>query len=350
MAFLLALFLHIGLQACSNQIVKDSNAILYMEDKKPMKEQLEWAPGVCAPKLYPVEVYRGDFYTATDWLSIPNGGIVDAGWGDNGMNMDYGNIIPDGFEITYFSYLESKFYTGKFELPKERIKQLFDVGLIGYRTKKYVTYDAIIVGMAPGGVLVVWIQSRDNQIEIGRYQAIEIDLEWKIFAPTVGESRKDEHIKVVINESPGALANFKKNGLMLGLWDTYRIKYKWRPAFEFPAGSSVEGIDLKMYNGETFFVWGEELATNAFEPRALTWRINLLWTDEHGQDYGGDIDFDEAEIFEAYKQIYRNDKNQDAELVFKYNDTRSSLIIVLRSNTEEIELRKCRIGIFKRTR
>ena len=346
----MAVALQFGLAACSNQLKKELVATQNTETKQIMNTTLEWAPGVCAPKLYPVEVYRGDFYTDNDWLSIPNGGIVEAGWGDNGMNMGEGSLIPDGFSITYFSYLENKFYTGKFALPKEQIKKIFEKGLIGYRTKKYVTYDAMIVGMAPGGVLVVWMMSRDNQIEIGRYQASETDLEWEIFNPRIRIENKNEYVSGVVSRRPNALANFKKNGLMLGLWDTYRIKYSWRPVFEFPAGSKVDHIDMKMYNGEEDLLWGEALTANAFVPRAITWRTTMLFFDETGQDYGADIDFDEAEIFEAYKQIYRNDKEQDGELVFKYNDNRSSLIILLRNKTEEIELRKCKIGIFKRTK
>lgn len=345
----MSVVLQFGLAACSNQLTTEQTTTQHSETKQTMNTRLEWAPGVCAPKLYPVEVYRGDFYTKTDWLSIPNGGIVNAGWGDNGMNMDRGNIVPDGFSITYFSYLENKFYTGKFELPKQRVEELFREGVIDYGTKKYETYYAMIVGMAPGGVLVVWMQTYDKQIEIGRYKASEMDLDWEIFNPRVDLDKKDGYVKIVLNESPGALANFKKNGLMLGLWDTYRIKYSWRPAFEFPKGSRVEGIDLKMYNGENFFVWGKELVKNAYEPRAITWRINLLWDDENGEKFGADIDFDEAEIFEAYKQIYRNDKEQEGELVFKYNDNRTSLEFYLRSKTEEIELEKTKVKIYKRT-
>ena len=115
----MAVALQFGLAACSNQLKKELVATQNTETKQIMNTTLEWAPGVCAPKLYPVEVYRGDFYTDNDWLSIPNGGIVEAGWGDNGMNMGEGSLIPDGFSITYFSYLENKFYTGKFALPKE---------------------------------------------------------------------------------------------------------------------------------------------------------------------------------------------------------------------------------------
>ena len=313
------------------------------------KLDLDYASSVCAPKLYPVEVYRGDFYTEDDWLPITNGGIAEDGWGDNGMNMSRGSIIPTNFKITYFSFLENKFYTGDFKLPYDQIQNLFKEGLIGYRIKKYVTYDAMIVGMAPGGVLVVWMQSRDNQVEIGRFQATETTMKWETFAGA-NAFDKPEYIASILERRSEAVANFEKNGLMLGLWDTYRIKYNWRPKFEFSEGSQVEGIDLKMYNGESSFVWGEELTKNDHKSRAITSRINLLWSDETEQKYGADIDFDEAEIFDAYKLIYRDDKEQNAELVIKYNDTRTSLEFYLRSKSEEIELEKCKVKIYKRTK
>jgi hypothetical protein len=337
------------LSACSQKNLIDTTIHSGITNITNMNLSLDYASGVCAPKLYPVEVYRGDFYTDDDWLPIPNGGIVEAGWGDNGMNMSRGSIIPTGFKITYFSYLENKFYTGDFKLPYDQIQNLFKEGLIGYRIKKYVTYDAMIVGMAPGGVLVVWMQSRDNQVEIGRFQAIETTMNWETFKRNTGYSR-EEFLRRTIDHRTEAVVNFEKNGLMLGLWDTYRIKYNWRPKFEFSEGSQVEGIDLKMYNGESSFVWGEELTKNDHKSRAITSRINLLWSDETEQKYGADIDFDEAEIFDAYKQIYRNDKEQNAELVIKYNNTRTSLELYLRSKSEEIEIEKCKIKIYKRSK
>ena len=183
---------------------------IHNEEAHTQTLKLEWSAGVCAPKLYPVEVYRGDFYTSTDWESIPNGGSVDAGWGVNGMNMGETNIIPEGFKITYFSYFENKFYTGKFELPHARIKQLFEEGVIDYGSKQFETYIAIIVGMAPEGLLVVWMMTYDKQVEIGRYQAKEMDLEWEIFKPTVDEDERDELIKIVTDRLPEARTNFEK--------------------------------------------------------------------------------------------------------------------------------------------
>ena len=342
--YIYSLFL---LLACSQRTAKDTT--MKQPTNHTTTEIMSYEAATCATKLYPMRVYRGDFYNEKDWVPLANGGFLEGGWGSNCMSMSHGNIIPTGFKITYFSYMENKFYKGDFALPADRIRSLFKEGMIDYLTKKYDTYNAMIVGMAPGGVLVVWMQGFDKQVEIGRFQATETDMLWESFIPKTGLTR-EEYVSATINDDPNLAANFEKNGLMLGLWDSYRIKYNWRPKFEFPEGSKVEGINLKMYNGEFIFLWGDDLAINAFEQRAITWRIHLLFTDETGQDFGAHIDFDEAEIFDAYKQIYRNDKEQNAELVIKYNDTRTSLEIYLRSKSEEIEIEKSTIKIYKRTK
>jgi hypothetical protein len=344
------IYLIFVLLACSPHASKDNTKkqSTNHSTSENMNTPLEYASGICAPELYPVEVYTGDFYTANDWLPLPNGGFVEEGWGDNGMNMSRSRIIPTGFKVTYFAYMENKFYTGDFALPSDTIRSLFKEGITVYRSKKHATYDAMIVGMAPGGVLVVWMQSVDKQVEIGRYQATETNMEWESFIPRTGLTR-EEYVFNLIDRRPVVKANFQKNGLMLGLWDTYRIKYSWRPKFEFPEGSISELIRLRMFNGEYEVLWGDRFVKNSFEKRAITERCNLLWTDETGKEYGAEVTFDEAEIFEAFKLIYAKDKEQDAELVIKYNDTRTSLEFYLRSKSEEIELEKCKVSIFKRT-
>jgi hypothetical protein len=192
------------------------------------------------------------------------------------------------------------------------------------------------------------MQSLDTQVEIGRYQATETNMNWESFIPRTGYTQ-EEFVSRMINRRPAAVANFQKNGLMLGLWDIYRVKYSWRPKFEFPEGSICETIRLKMYNGEYELLWGDALTKSVFEKRAITYKAHTSWTDETGQKFGAHIDFDEAEIFEAFKLIYRDDKEQDAELIVKYNDTRTSLEFYLRSKSEEIELEKTKVKIYKRT-
>ena len=212
------------LVACTQKNLIDNTKQSEITNTSNMNLNIDYASGVCAPKLYPVEVYRGDFYTEDDWVPIPNGGIVEAGWGDNGMNMSRGSIIPTGFKITYFSYMENKFYSGDFKLPHDVIEKLFREGMISYPSMVKVSFRAMIVGMAPSGMLVVWMKGDTKQIEIGRFQATETTMNWETFKRNTGYTR-EEFLRRTIDHRTEAVVNFEKNFLMLGLWDTYRIKY-----------------------------------------------------------------------------------------------------------------------------
>ena len=75
-SFIYLIFLFV---ACSQRTAKESNTnpLTTNSNLQTMNSNLEYASGICAPKLYPVRVHRGDFYTKDDWLPMPNGGIVE---------------------------------------------------------------------------------------------------------------------------------------------------------------------------------------------------------------------------------------------------------------------------------
>ncbi len=49
-----------------------------------------------------------------------------------------------------------------------------------YNKRKKETYDRFVVGMAPGGMVVIWLRGQ-NQVELGRLQARETEVEWDEF-------------------------------------------------------------------------------------------------------------------------------------------------------------------------
>ena len=60
--------------------------------------------------------------------------------------------LPNKLVITWFSYIENKFYTGEFDLPYDKIKQLFDEGLDVYsKWKTYNIWIYIMVGLGLNG-------------------------------------------------------------------------------------------------------------------------------------------------------------------------------------------------------
>lgn len=79
-------------------------------------------------------------------------------------------------DFVWISYMENQFYMIDTPIDTAKIKEYFSKG---YETKvtngsgetEHLNYDEIGVGMAPGGVVVVWIAGVGIQKEIGRYQA-----------------------------------------------------------------------------------------------------------------------------------------------------------------------------------
>ncbi len=305
-------------------------------------KKYKWAAGICAPREYPVRVYQGDFYSDDFWASIPNGGIMETGWGKSSMEMGKSTIIPKRFKITWLSFVENKFYTGEGQLPFERIEALFKEGFYDDYTKEKMTYNSISVGMAPGGCIVVWMIGVHKAVEIGRYQAEETDVEWDLFLPT-GIKDRNVYVANVLSRRPKTLEIMKEGRIDYKIWDTYRKKYNWRLKVILPERSRIEIFYLWMYNGEYEQLFDKKLEENTFSKKAVPRTIAIHWYDKEGKKYGTEYDFNEQEVIKAYKEIYRDDPDQECELVIEAdNKNLKSMSVYLRSKTEEIELRGSR--------
>jgi hypothetical protein len=261
------------------------------------------------------------------------------------------SFIPEGLKITYLSFVENKFYTGEFKLPKELILNYFKEGYVNYRTKKKVTYHNIYIGIAPGGVVVLWIAGNGGyQIELGRYQAIETQVDMADVNPS-GERDKDVYVKAIIKGDTDVVQNLKENGIQFGLHDTYRIKYTWRPKITLPENCRLKLCELEMFNAEAEKLFDEPLAKNEYTKRAIPKTIGLIWEDATGIEYAAEIslDWNEPETFEAFKQIYSKDKEVKAELVLKFVQMKGldAFKVFLRTDKEEFELEDTHNGAYR---
>ncbi|EKY05446.1 hypothetical protein HMPREF9075_02629, partial [Capnocytophaga sp. oral taxon 332 str. F0381] len=88
--------------------------------------------------------------------------------------------LPKSVDMVWFSYKEDCFYRLKTAIDYEKIEKLFREG---YKERvpngevRHTTYDTVVVGIAPGGVVVLWVgRGYKKNTEIGRYQAEKIDL------------------------------------------------------------------------------------------------------------------------------------------------------------------------------
>ncbi|MFD2909641.1 DUF2931 family protein, partial [Flavobacterium ardleyense] len=318
-----------------------------------------------APLGYPIDVYSGG-------LKLRGGGTVGLslgtssgrrGWGSYGAGMTSGRkSLPDSLDITWLSYAEDTFYHINCAIDYDKILQLFQEG---YDEKdaggniRHETYNTIIVGYAPGGVVVVWVFGSSKQVEVGRYQGKKttidqqeidhLDYPKKLFFQQAYRDATMDDENIVPNKVREANKN---KPIPYGLWDNYRVKYLWRPVFKqnkFDDSTfSMISARLEMFNGEIEELFDEGLQQKVFTAKAIPDGFNIIWRDKNGQVYSGTVDFDEKTAFEAFSEIYKNDKDIEAELVISVNVPNTFITVMLKSKDQEVSLNNnAKVKVFK---
>lgn len=139
-----------------------------------------WSFSVAAPKHYGVWVEHLELEKsgAQHWR-MPIG-AVDCCWkGVNGPSGKGGPItnFPDYVAIQWFSYSEQRYYQRLIPVPKntkDKMEKLASYSIAG--EKREGPRDMIVLGLAPGGTIVLWIMNQiGNEIEVARFQATEIE-------------------------------------------------------------------------------------------------------------------------------------------------------------------------------
>ncbi len=89
--------------------------------KAAPEEKFRLSAAPCAAKGYPMTIQFGAFVRPDGkTLPVPSGHSLSGSWGRSGIGWAVGDElqpVPVSLEILCFSYLEDKFYEGKFPLP-----------------------------------------------------------------------------------------------------------------------------------------------------------------------------------------------------------------------------------------
>lgn len=321
-----------------------------------MEDKFEWSPGLGAAPLYPMESYRCNFiYADGDGVSPAPTNLTHGVWGEeNGSSVvgEREKPIPVVLEISWLSYTENKFYKGHFKLPYEKISTLFHRGYNSLDFEKEKgnvfkrhEYNNIVAGLAPGGVVVVWVNGGSSTVEIGRFQATETHIDMKDFAPSAWTHDQKTYTERKAGHDTAVTKNLAKNGIAFGLWDRYRERFNQRPFIKYDQAYPVEtnSIYMSYFNGEGETIYDEKYQKNDYRSRARVKKMNLGWTDVHAgksQDYGLDISFDEAEMFRAYKEAFGDNSEKEGQLLVEINRGNDRYRIFLQVGTLKIELVK----------
>ena len=341
---LLFLLLTLQLASCQNH---NSN------NKNMNEPQYDWGVAVNTPIGYPIRFYAGrvggmsiirELYSKTrepDWGNA-------AGYESTSMDK-----LPKNIDMVWLSYKEDCFYRLKTAIDYEKIAKLFREGFderFSNGKMNHTTYDTVVVGIAPGGVVVLWVGKGYFPIkEIGRYQAdkIEIQVPKGLDGHQMLIFDKEDREKVLASKTiiPEDFREANKNKpIPFGLWDSYRDnQYQWYPTFEIPNGR-IGDVDYQYWNGEadtfffTDFIVLEE-QKDVFAPKELYHDIRKLplfkeirftYKAEDGIKYGVGLQFDWEDILKAYKKVFgERPEEVKAHLDIRINRINSYLTVHL---------------------
>ena len=315
--------------------------------------EYKWGVAVNTPIGYPIRFYAGrvggmsiigELYSITE---EPDWGCA---MGYESRSMEE---LPQNVDMVWLSYKEDCFYRLKTAIDYEKIEKLFREGFderFSNGKMNHTTYNTVVVGIAPGGVVVLWVGKGYFPIkEIGRYQAEKIELrepEGLDNHQRLIFSKKDR--EEVLNSNTIIPEDFreanKNKPIPFGLWDSYRDhQYQWYPTFEIPNGR-IGDVDYQYWNGEadTFFFTdfiALEGQKDVFAPQELYHDIRKLplfkeirfnYKAEDGIKYGVLVQFDWEGTLEAYKKVFgEHTKEVKAHLDIRINRDNTYLIVRL---------------------
>lgn len=321
-----------------------------------MDEKFEWSPAAGSAYLYPMETYRCNFIFGDSSIIGPDTRVVSTEWGADGGTSAVGDAlkpVPVALDICWLSYTENKFYQGRFKLPYTHILRQFKQGFNDYTwtsdTKRHLThhtYDNITAGMAPGGVVVLWLNGSGVQVEAGRFRAKEttVDMAKFLDREDVKISQSD-YVKDELSRLPKVTTYLLKKGITYGIWDKYRERFRFRPVIQYDEGTPIKLSDMSLeyFNGEKDHFLEYEIPKIHFMPKARVKGLRAVWVaSDTGKEAGYvlDIQFDEEEIFKAYQVVCGRIPKQPAELVVEINKKNNSFQVILRGSGKKIELQQ----------
>ena len=311
-------------------------------------KKYEWIPTECAPKNYPVQIYKGIFYYGTDKkVNVPDGRVVNYGWGENGSINLVGEKLkeaPTRLEIAWISFAEKKNYAGKFELDTKKIDSLLEQGYADdTEDNGKGIYNYIKVGMAPGGELVIWLTGvRNKQIEVGHFKANPVEsLNWKQVYPNL-EGSFDTYIENVLKELPEESRKEITSGkIPFGYWESLRKRYTWKVVVKSPA--DISRLDLYYVNKERDFTFGAALKSVDFKASAIVEELSVYWLDQLNRELRTEIKFDELETKAAFEKIK---EGESAELIVNIDPQKKDTDVILKTPSTTVTLKNIKFQSF----
>jgi len=314
-------------------------------------EVFNWSVTDSAPEGYIMEIAQGKLYIkGTDTsFSLPNDVPIEDGWGKGISNRSAINAkLPDRLSIIFYSYLEKQFYRGDFDLPYDRMVALFQEAVDAFDATKssLAYYSKIMVGIAPGGTVAVWVTgARTKEVFFGQAKKIELNPSLGLDFPFDSTQEYDEYVEEIVAATLGTerLNEIRQKGIPFELWSRYRNQYPW--TMSLLHGDLARKINLIHINGEHLsnakINFNHDGLHSYPIPRYLSFQVKTVRS-EYIEVY--EVNFDDIEILEAFEQLASHvelsEPDRVIRLEFDLKEDQTTSTVRLFNAAQSITLKK----------
>jgi hypothetical protein len=315
-----------------------------MENSMKEKTTFDWFAVATAPRDYPMEVISGTFYYRNEdhGLDIPSGGTLTTGWGESFSSYVVGpefKPLPDRLEVTFYSYAEKQVYRGSFQLPYDKILSMFQRRQVENPERPY---RKILLGIAPGGVVSVWLAGRDvHEVFFTHAEKIDLPPEAAFALPFKSQEQADNYIQNVLVDSvtPQQLAYIEQEGPPFGAWDRFRKFYAWAAVFKEGKSPYRDEMPAIFINGEFYKIPSHFTEEYANTPKPLLKETNFRAGGPRGPVY--EVYFDPIETVEIFEKLGSHGERVYLEFDPQIPDKRVKIRAY--NDKESIDFKKVRV-------
>ncbi len=316
-------------------------------------DKFEWLPTESAFGAFPVTIVAGNFHFKNgSTLYVPSTSIVENGWGELGSTHIVGKDfkpVPVKLSITWFSYFENKFYSGESALSYDKILKHFQDGFQSPTKKEPREYTRLMIGLAPGGEVSLWIRGGGRVLEVDHFIAKETEYDWRSVLKNDKISR-NQFVEMAMQREAGiaAVAKLREPGVAEGLVKKYRTRYHWQPEV---SEQTVSYLWVETFNGERDFIEFRPIET-AHQDRALPQKISVVWSSltEDDKRYVAKISFDEEETYKVFDKLValngaKTDQPTLLKLQIDIDRKTNKLVVYLKNDQYLIEFEQANVHV-----
>jgi len=279
-------------------------------------------------------------------------------------------------DVSWLSYVEKCEYLLE-DQPLDSVKiaellkdKVYTLSLNENDTAPKIEEYNISVGLAPGGVVFVWLHNYGRVVEVGRYQAKKTkDIhfvtkeEASQYYKRTGDVVLDEHTienrdyaiklgmpkkKILMKHNecgtPVTESSVKEDNILkipYGIWDIFRKRYPWKMTLitkdrtKFIHSYYYQGLNREIEELFGERIWGENQIEKYSIPekfryttiaqRSVPFVVYIKFYDEKGIIYKASIKFNVKEAMDVFEKAFKGQEDKVGELIVEVNQEKTDI-------------------------